>query len=319
MAKFIVNYRNFSPIAEGLRSCGCTVLENLWNPTEDQLHDCLGYLVCMYDAIKRPLETLKLKKKLNRHDVPLIAWNRDGPWHKGEKPWRLWMLKNLPFLDIYATHTLQDSAGFAPVTLYLPNAAWANVYNLAGVTLEELREPGRYQCDVSFYGRLDPIKYPEMHKRHRFLTELSKRLAQLGICAHFLHSENMPQKDQIELVQRSRINLNYGAGCDDGPEISWGLPERCYGIQACGGFLISDYRRHAEDDFVQGEEWVSFESMDDCVEKIRYYLQHFDEARQIAERAHHRVMRDHTYVQRAKALINAANKWSQTKAAATLK
>lgn len=319
MKSVIVSYRNFAPIKEGCEACGYTVLDNLLAPTEAQLTGCEAYLIDMYDAIKHPVQMLKLKARLNRHGIPLITWNRDGPWHKGEKRWRLWMLKHLPFLDIYASHTLQDSAGFAPTVLYLPNAAWTKSYNLAGTSLEALRNPGHYLHDVSFFGRIDPDKYPEMLERADFLAELQRRLAQLGISAYFKHAENMSVSEQVTLIQRSRINLNYGAGCDDGPEKSWGLPERCYGIQACGGFLLSDFRRHAEDDFINGKEWVSFDSLDDCVAKIRHYLQHFDKARQIAECAHHRVMRDHTYVQRAQALINAASRWRRAKAAATHK
>ncbi len=313
MSKFIVSYRNFTPIVDGLRECGYTVLENVWEPTDEQLNGCIGYLVCMYDGIKRPLRFMKLKRKLRQHRVPLIGWNRDGPWNKGEKPWRLWMLKHLDLLDIHATHTLQDSKDFAPEMLYLPNAAWTAAYHLGDIAIETLRDPSRYHFDVSFFGRIDARKYPEMRERERFLLELQQRLAHWQVSCRFTHTDNMPLREQVELVQRSRINLNYWAGADEGVlkggEASWGLPERCYGIQACGGFLLSDERRHAADDFVPGKEWVSFGSLDDCVEKIRYYLSHFGEARAIAEAAHARVMRDHAYVNRAATLIRVAKAW----------
>ncbi len=52
--------------------------------------------------------------------------------------------------------------------------------------------------------------------------------------------------------------MNIGAAADGEREKSWGLPERCYGIPACGGFLLSDERGHAANDFVVGRELVFF-------------------------------------------------------------
>jgi spore maturation protein CgeB len=112
--------------------------------------------------------------------------------------------------------------------------------------------------------------------------------------------------------------LNCWMGCDtcyhggyQGQEKSWGLAERCYGIQACGGFLLSDHRRHAEVDFLIGKEWIEFVDLDDCVDKIRHYIGHFDDARDVAEAAYRRVMKDHTYSNRAQTLLEAADQWRE--------
>jgi spore maturation protein CgeB len=314
MSTIIVNYR-FRPIVEAFEASGYNVLEDLWDPTDEQLADCEAYLLGMYDAMKRPLQTLRLKHKLSRHNIPLMTWNRDAPWHKGAKPWRLWWLKQLGVLDIYAAHSLQDSAEFAPVVVYLPNAAQLVSYNLGRACLEDMRDAGQYQWDVSFLGNIRAEKYPEMKERVRFLTELGARLARLGISYRFAHSEDMSAAEQVAIIQRSRINLSYGAACDDGGIKSCGLPERCYGVQACGGFLLSEYRRHAQDDFMIGEEWVSFDGMEDCLSKISFYLEHFDQAREIAERAHERVLLDHTYLRRAERLAEAAKRWRSARAA----
>ncbi|GAB4511970.1 MAG: hypothetical protein Tsb0026_15540 [Sulfuricaulis sp.] len=307
--KFIVNYRNFAPIREALENGGYTVYENLWNPSDEQLQDCLGYLIDMYDAMKRPWDTLRLKSRLRRHRIPLIGWNRDAPWNKGAKRRRLWWFRKLRVLDIYMAHSLQGATAFSSDARYLPNAAWVSRYNLAGRTLEELRNAQDYRYDVSFVGTLDAQKYPEFTERARFFAELEKRLVALGISTWFRHGKNMPLKEQIELIQRSRINLTFGAACDDGPEKSWGLPERCYGVPACGGFLLSDERAHAKDDFAIGTEWVDFSSMEDCVDKIRHYLTNFQKARDIAERAHNRVFRQHAYEHRARTIAAAAREW----------
>jgi len=307
--KFLVTYRNFVPIREGLERCGYTVYENLWNPTDDQLLDCEGYLVDMYHAMKRPWDTLRLKSRLRRRGIPLIGWNRDAPWNNGARRRRLWWFKKLAVLDIYMAHSLQGAAAFSVHPYYLPNAAWATHYHLSGVTLSELRDSQRYRYDVSFVGNLNAQKYPEFTDRARFFEELGARLKTFGISTCFQHGKDIDIAGQVDLIQRSRINLNYSAACDDGPEKSWGLPERCYGVPAVGGFLLSDTRNHSKDDFVPGDEWVDYENLNDCVQKIRHYLAHFDTARDVAERAYRRVIRDHTYEHRARAMVSAVREW----------
>ena len=303
---FIVNYRNFQPIKEGLEAQGYTVYENLWAPTPEQLDACVGYLGCMYDLAKRPFAALRLKRRLKSRNIPLIGWNRDGPWNKGEKRWRLAFLRRSKLLDIYASHTLQGAEGYGRVTMYLPNAADLKSYNLGGVTLQALRDPPWYDYDVSFLGGVDAEKYPELRDRADFLAALRARLEPDGIRCHFVSADGMSSEEQAQLIRKSRISLNYGARCDDAGIVSWGMPERCFGIPACGGFLLSDVREHAKDDFVPDEEYVMFRDLNDCEAKIRYYLGHFDRAREVAERAYARVMREHTYEKRAQAMIAAA-------------
>lgn len=309
--KFIVNYRNFAPIREAFEHCGYTVLENRWHPSDEELTDCAGYLLCMYDAMKHPLDTLRLKARLRARHIPLIGWNRDAPWNKGAPQRRLWWFRRLRILDIYCAHSLQDAESFCKTTVYLPNAAWTSQYNLADATLQQMRASEFYRYDVSFVGNLNADKFPEFEKRARFFRELEARLDSAGIKSRFQNSQGMSSSQQVALIQRSRININYGAACDDGPEKSWGLPERCYGVQACGGFLLSESRVHASSDFVRGQEWVDFTDIDDCVKKIRYHLDHLSETRTIAERAHQRVMRDHTYEQRARTILMATQAWRE--------
>ena len=193
--------------------------------------------------------------------------------------------------------------------LYLANAADTVRYHLRGATLEALRDPAGYECDVSFFGAMDGARYKEMRARQDFFDALGERLGALGIRFLFRESAGMSVEDQITLIQKSRINLNFGAACDYGAPVASGLPERCYGIPACGGFLLSDRRTHARDDFTPGENWAEFDGLDDCVAKIEYWLANFAAARQLAERCHAHVMERHTYAHRAATLHQALADW----------
>lgn len=276
-------------------------------------------LFCMNDLIKTPFSALRLKSWLNRKNIPLIVWNRDGPANRGDKVWRLWLLKNAPFFDIYASHTHQEATEFSSSPIYLPNAADIHRYNLAGVELSALRDVDRYEWDVCFFGTINADKYPEHRRREEFLNELAKRLSARGVRCCFT-DKKLSTSEQVHLIQTSIINLNVHAGADSCYnkrqkirwDMSWGLPERCYGIPACGGFLLSDARPCGEEDYPDGL-WQQFVSMDDAVTKIEYFLSNFQLTRQIAEAQHHRVIAYHTYDHRAQALLDAASEWRSRK------
>jgi spore maturation protein CgeB len=299
-----------TPLAEGLEKLGCELLRNQWAPDELTLSRVDFCVVNFNEGARRPFDLWKLKRRLGKN-IPIVGIDRDAPWHMGFRRRRLLIFKWLKLLDIYASHTLQPTHRFAPTALYLPNAAYTRDYNVSPEMLLEMRNPDFFEYDVSFVGNMDGQRYPEHRQRAEFFRELAQRLRPTGIKFLFEHTTNVPQAMQAKIVQKSRINLNYRSSADHGREKSWGLPERCYGVPARGGFLLSDERGHAADDFVPGDEWAAFDSLDDCVAKIRFFLSHFEQSRRIAEAAHLRVMRDHTYERRAENLLAAIAQWKE--------
>lgn len=292
---------------EAFENLGYQVLPHVSRPDTEQVKAAALCLVNLYEAARMPWATLLLKRWLKQGGVPLIGIDRDAPWHMGMQVRRLKLLEWLRLLDIYATHTLQPTYRFAPRVVYSANAVWVRNFNLHGRSLEEMRDPTFFRWDVSFVGNMHGERYKEHAERQRFFEALRPRLQAMGLRILFCNSGGMSEQEQIDVIQRSIINLNYRSSCDhrsrSGVEMSWGLPERCYGVPARGGFMLSDERRHARDDFEPGTEWADYHDLDDCIAKIRYYLGNFDETRRIAEAAHARVMREHTYEHRARKLI----------------
>lgn len=306
----VIEARNFAghPLVEVLQRDGWEILPAYTRDYGGQLD---FWLANMYSDIKRPLDFRLNVAHARRHDVPVLVWNRDAPWNLGAKAWRLWLIKRLRYLDIYLAHSLQGAEGFAPEIHYFPNAADASRYHLNGATLDDMRRPEWYDVDVAFVGNIDASAHPEMRARVAILEAIAGQLRPLGISTRFVDSRNMPVNEQIRIIQHSRINLNVGAACDDGPAPSWGLPERCYGIQACGGLLLSDWRPHADDDFERGVEWQDFRSVAECVERVQWLLADLQRARNIADAAHRRVMNQHTYFHRTRQLLQWVAAWRQ--------
>ena len=279
----------------------------------------LAAYIWFYQGIRHPLQVRNLRRRLNARGLPLFCWNQDAPHYlnytKPNRAWRLWAAQRFHLYDLYATHTLIDeSRNFADLTVYLPNAANIQAYNLRGDTdtiFKQLRNPGHYRWDVTFFGGMNGRRYKEDQAREQFFSKLGRRLDTLGITHCFRETAGMSVNEQIKFIQSSRINLNFGALCEYGFPIASGLPERCYGIPACGGFILCDKRTHARDDFSVGDNWAEFDGIDDCIDQIRYWLEHFDQARNLAERCYRHVLANHTYAHRAAKLHHALLAWHE--------
>jgi spore maturation protein CgeB len=262
-------------------------------PSAMPLANGLACSIWFYEPLRHPLAMWRLKKRLAASGIPLLAWNRDAPHYLNRKNWRLDLLDRSRLLDVYASHSLIDDRSFADHVLYLPNAADVDVYNLGEgeeQVFRRLREPQNYLYDVSFFGAMDGQREKECLARGEFFAALGESLRARNIRFLFRETKGMSVAEQIRLIQTSRINLNFGALCDYGAPVASGFPERCYGIPACGGFLLCDKRTHARDDFSIGENWAEFDGLDDCVVQIEHWLAHFDQARDLAERCHRHVI-----------------------------
>jgi len=306
MAKIILNFRGgFPGLREGFEALGHKVLENLWTPDAAALQGTALCVADFVDCARRVRRTLGLRKRLSPVGVPFVALNRDAPWNRGVHRTRLAVIAWLAPFDVYAAHSMQTAERFASRCLYCANAAREAAFHVSDVELRAMRDPGSYRWEVSFFGNLEAKRYPEHARRLEFLGVLESKLDSLGIRTLFRNSAGMSDDEQIEIIKKSRINLSTVAACDAGAQPSWGLPERCYGVPACGGFLLSDRRRHAAEDFA-ADEWADYENLDDCISRVRHFLDRFDQARDIAERARARVARDHGYRNRAERLLDFA-------------
>lgn len=81
------------------------------------------------------------------------------------------------------------------------------------------------------------------------------------------------------------------------------LPMRIFEALACGAPLLTTWSTLAAQLFRVGVELETFRTPEELCHKVRYYLDHPDERRQMAERGQAAVYAEHTYVHRMQKLL----------------
>jgi len=161
-------------------------------------------------------------------------------------------------------------------------------------------DPGmKKDIDALFVGSMTP-------RRRRIFEQAGKHSKILAV------SKFGPE--MVNLFTRAKIVINIHAG----PLVD--TETRVYEVLGCGAFLLTE-KLSPENPF-SDRELVQFDSVDDMVAKIEYYLSHGDEREAIADHGYKAALAGHTYLHRAREVIEVMNRFAngeKIKAAADTK
>ncbi|MDD6810703.1 MAG: DUF3880 domain-containing protein [Lachnospiraceae bacterium] len=131
-----------------------------------------------------------------------------------------------------------------------------------------------------------------VEERRILLTEVAEKFGEKYRFCLYTGSDlkNLPQLQQYHkgvvdyhtqmplIFAGSRINLNLSLR-----SIHSGIPLRVLDIMACGGFVLSNWQPEIAEYFVENKEIVTFQSLEECKEKMDYYLKYEQKRQKIAE------------------------------------
>mgnify|MGYP004515432859 FL=1 len=137
-------------------------------------------------------------------------------------------------------------------------------------------------------------KFGNDYKINLYTPNETPELLKVNNCGSIDYYDEMPY-----VFRNSKINLNITLR-----SIKSGIPLRAMDIMGAGGFLISNYQEDFYDNFIPGEDMVMYESIDDLVDKCKYYLEHENERIQIASNGAGKVLEKHTYDVRFKEIFD---------------
>lgn len=101
------------------------------------------------------------------------------------------------------------------------------------------------------------------------------------------------------MFANSAINLNVTIR-----SIRTGIPLRALDIMASGGFLLTNPCQELQEFMMDGEDYVTYYSVEDCIQKAVYYLEHEEERRAIAANGHKKVSQMFSYESQLRKMIN---------------
>jgi spore maturation protein CgeB len=213
---------------------------------------------------------------------------------------------NLPYFDlIFQPANLADglrAAGATGRIEYIPIGIDPEVHHPVLLTAEEQR---CYGADVCFIGGLSG----RFHAARRAMVEYAIEngvdiKVWGGYREHFISSPILRVwqgqiwgEEQVKALCAAKIGLNFHVDHRAG-ELDRGLNLRAFELAACGVFQLLQRVPSVGEFFEEDKEIICFETKEEMLDKIRYYLAHESERRQIAEAAHRRVLREHTWAHR---------------------
>ena len=155
-----------------------------------------------------------------------------------------------------------------------------------------VRAPGRlYQSDVAFIGK------PNTTERVECMREVAKRF-DLKLWGSDWERFGLTSADKDVYADGYR-KICAGAkiilGWNIDPTVDLYFSNRTWYTLGCGGFLLTLYSPSLEEIFERGRQLDWFETIEECCQKIEYYLQHSEKRKKIAQAGYELAHREYSY------------------------
>lgn len=229
-------------------------------------------------------------------------------------------MRTIPYLHAYQ-HVMFCAQGYSADMDLAEKMQYCGMVNVDWLPLGVMnyeRDPKQTEDTILSHERDIDVIYVGKFWRRKvdFLFEVKKRLRkELRIYGVFNIKHNLyvncqyglpgwvrpvSFEERVQLYQRSKLGINihyneYGLG-----------NQRLYHLPANGVVQLCDCENYVSRVMRDGEELVSYDSVDSLVEKVRYFLRHPEKRKAIAINGYRRVDRDYcfsTIARRMAALI----------------
>lgn len=134
----------------------------------------------------------------------------------------------------------------------------------------------------------------EIKKVDLFTAKAAEEIPNVEIHGAVSYDMEMPY-----IFRKSRINLNITLR-----SITSGIPLRVLDIMGVGGFCLTNYQPEIAECFENGRELAMYESEEDFVEKLRYYLENEDEREWVAQNGFEKVQHSFSLAERIRTCIS---------------
>jgi spore maturation protein CgeB len=178
-----------------------------------------------------------------------------------------------------------------PVQIYSPNANFGWTDDLK----QQLKASAQKTMEMLQTGGIPQSWLMKIPKIGKFATDNEQ------ICIHLsqrLRSSIKPAVFGLEMyhtLQKSKITFN--CHIDSSPHSASNM--RLFEATGSGACLLTDWKENIDTLFEPDCEVVTYKSTDECIEKVKWLLEHSEERKTIAQAGQNRTLKDHTFAHRA--------------------
>ncbi len=237
--------------------------------------------VAFNDQWDLPIEAARIALQ---SDVPIIQFDCDASWRFQD-----WILSRkdrvshfvtthsatVPWYKKHGMNVIKSQWGGSPI--YTPGTGVKKVYDTSFL--------GQKHGDREYWVRFLRYSGIDVHLFGEFWEGFPN-----------INNELLSCGDMIDVFHKSKICLNFSNPSQVGTMPQ--LKGRHFDIPQAGQFQISTPADNIEEYFERDKEIVVVETIQQMVEKIKYYLEHEDEREAIAKAGHARMLKDHSYKSR---------------------
>jgi len=112
-------------------------------------------------------------------------------------------------------------------------------------------------------------------------------------------------REMYRVLACSKVTVNH-----HGDLFPYANNQRLYEATGLGALLLTDWKENLSEMFEPGQEVVTYRSVDECANLLRYYLEHDVEREAIAAAGRRRTLEQHTYAQRMAELVDVIGKYA---------
>lgn len=228
------------------------------------------------------IETLDIIR--SNSPAVIVNWGTDDSWKFAQASRYFAKHIDLHVTTDWATEQAAQPAGFSNIC----GSQWAASSDKFSETLPS----SECRFDVSFIGSMYGY-------RKDWIAELRKGEISVSCFGHGTENGVVSAAEIPEIYRTSRISLNFsGAGQNSSGASGRQIKARTFEVPGAGGFLLSETAPCLQKYFDVEREIATFETADDLVTRVRYFLDRSHERDIIAKAGHARVVANHTYEHR---------------------
>lgn len=279
---------------KGFESLGHNV-DRILHTDVGKMNNAHGYDFMFHSYHSIPMECVD---RMRSNNITTVLYVYDEPFEFPKTS------KESPHYDISFNGTyrynIKDHNALGANMYFLPQAVDTSVYHPVDVTSAER---GIFGADISFIGTLD--------SRRKDRTNLEELFHGFNYKIWGPGTTGWVGPDTCNKIYScSKIIFNPPAAASLDPtndSINMVVGEhtcRVYNTAAANAFQIVSHRNNSWKPYIDGEEIVSYRSIDDIRNLFEYYLSNDEERVRISNNGYLRTLRDHTFINRAQAVLN---------------